>query len=145
MKPVSIHPLSALAGAGLLGLILVASGAAQSPMPLQQLPTGQVGLVRVAGIPDPRLMLVIRDGTPLVVPAGKLLVITGLGATGFGTSVSLSIDGTLEVTTPLPQGTAYSATVLQLPPGLTAAAGSTVHVTSSQPGGGRAWGYLADA
>jgi len=36
MKPVSIHPLSALAGASLLGLVLAASGAAQTPSPLQQ-------------------------------------------------------------------------------------------------------------
>jgi len=144
MKPVSIHPLSALAGAGLLGLILMASGAAQTPVPLQQIATGQTGLIRVAGIPDPRQMLVIREGTPFVVPAGKLLVITGLGGTGSGVVAGLRVDGVNQFAASgnLESGNALS--IRAVPPGFTVEAGLTVEVSSGTPFG-RAWGYLVDA
>lgn len=145
MKVISIHPFSALAGAALLVLVLMATGAVQVPGSVQRIPIYTPGLVHVAGIPDASQMIALRDGAPLVVPMGKTLVFTGIGGTGFGTSVSIVVDGLMEVTAPIPQGTSYSATVFAIPPGLAARAGMTVQVMASQPGTGRAWGYLADA
>src|SRR5262245_8456641 len=84
MKPVRIHPPSALAGAGLLGLVLLATGALRASVPIQEISTLPRGPVRVAGIPDPRDMIVVTDNTPLVVPAGKLFVATGLGMNAEG-------------------------------------------------------------
>src|SRR5262245_39512986 len=91
MKPVSIHPLSALAGAGLLGLWILAVGAQSQ---IQVRPCR--GLVSVADIPDPRQMVVIKEGTPFVVPAGKILAITALGGTGQGTISTIWVDDTPE-------------------------------------------------
>ena len=45
MKHVTIHPFSAFAGAGLLGLVLVAAGAVQVPIQARQFP-GCAGLLR---------------------------------------------------------------------------------------------------
>lgn len=76
MKTSSIHPFSALAGAGLLVLVLTATGAMQVPGSVRRIPPCTPGPVRVVGIPDPRTMLIIREGTPFVVPPGKILVVT---------------------------------------------------------------------
>jgi len=143
MKPVSIHPLSALAGAGLLGLILVASGAAQTRSLFHQIPTGS-GTVRVAGIPDPRDMLVIREGTPFVVPQGKLLVVTALGATANSVTVNLMIDGQREAQGVVNMPTFGPTTMAQLPMWLTIGSGATVEAVTGSIYG-RAWGYLVDA
>lgn len=148
MKPVWIHPLSALAGDGLLGLILVASGAAQTPSLLQQIPTGS-GTVRVAGIPDPRSMLVIREGTPFVVPQGKILAITGLGGSnhlGPNTlEVMLRVDDVDEISASVRLPYGNGTTMADTPPGFIAHAGSTVEVLSPTGLFACAWAYLVDA
>ncbi len=61
MKPVSIHPFSALAGAGLLGLVILATGAVQTPGLFQKLARWFPGPIEVVGVPDPRHMLVCRS------------------------------------------------------------------------------------
>src|SRR5438093_7366472 len=144
MKSVSIHPLSALAGAGLLGLVLLAAAAVQAPIRVQPFPDC-AGLVRVAGIPDPRQMIVIKEGTPFVVPADKLLSITGLGATHDVADVTLRVDGQDEFAgvVRLPYGN--ETTITEPPPGFTAHAGSTVEVVSGGGVFGCAWGYLVGA
>ena len=148
MKPVPIHPLSALAGAGLLTLVLLAAGAVQAPIRVQAFPDC-AGLVRVAGIPDPRDMVVIKEGTPFVVPPGKLLAISGLGGThdlGANTlEVTLRVDGRDEfaASVRLPYGS--GTTMAEPPPGFTVHAGSTVEVVSANGSFGCAWGYVVDA
>ena len=72
MKPVSIHPLSAFAGAGLLGFVLLAASAVQAPIHVQPFPDCTQGLVRVAGIPDPRQMVVIRSSWNQEMPTADL-------------------------------------------------------------------------
>jgi hypothetical protein len=88
MKPFPLHPLSALAGAGLLGLGLLAAGAVQ----VQRIPTNR-GPLHAAGVPAPKEMVVIKEGTPLVVPAGKLLAVTCLGGTYDNVQATLRVDG----------------------------------------------------
>jgi hypothetical protein len=139
-----IHSLSALAGAGALGLVMLVAGAMQVPRsPAADTALG-AGPIQVAGIPDPRQMLVIREGTPYVVPQGKVLAVTALGALINGIVVALSIDGQTEMTSVANMPSACPGTINPIPPGLTAHAGSTVEV---QSGGiyGRAWGYLVDS
>ena len=144
MKPVSIHPFSALAGAGPLGLVLMATGAVQTPVPIAKLTRPFPGSVQVIGIPDPREMLIIREGTPFLVPPGKILVLTALGGLTNSLVVDLLIDGQKEDEAVANMPTANSGTMDPLPVGLTAHAGSTVEVASGSIFG-RAWGYLVDA
>ena len=152
MKPFEVHPLSALAGAALLGLTLVAAGAAQdkrvqvdSVEPLGNATQSLriVNPIEVIGIPDPRDMLVIKgeDG-PYVVPTGKLFVLTGLGpATGTSNlSAHLYVDGVVE---------AYAidailcgVSVMEVPRGFIVSSGKTITVGDPNA---RAWGYLIDA
>jgi len=143
MKSVSIHPFSALAGAGLLGLALLASGAVQVPGSAQPIMFSN-GLVRVAGIPDPRQMVVIKEGAPFIVPAGKILVVTALGALTNGIVVDLLVDGQKEAEVVANMPTANPGTIDPLPVGLTVHAGSTVEPFCGSIFG-RAWGYLVDS
>jgi len=148
MRPLSVHWRSAFAGAGLLGAILLVAGAAQVPLPPREIPAG-VGLTRVAGIPDPREMVVVREGTPYIVPPGRLLAITGLGGTnhlGPNTlEVTLRVDGIdeVEASVRLPYGN--GTTVADLPQGFSVREGSSVEVLSTTGDYGCAWGYLAEA
>lgn len=149
MKPISIHPLSTLAGAGLLGLVLLASGAVHQGVAVQQLPFGPSRPVRLAGIPDPTQMLLIREGTPFVVPQGKILVLTGLGGSnhlGANTlEVTLRVDGLDEVAASIRMPYGQGTTIADAPPGFSLRAGATVEVLSQTGTIGCAWGYLADA
>lgn len=146
MKSITIHPGSLVVGAGLLGLVLLLTSAAQRTSAslghfLSPNPT-----VEVVGIPDPRDMVMIREGQPFTVPTGKILVVTALGATSNSFVVSLLVDGQneMEAVANLPYGN--STTVQQLPTGFTVPSGSIVEVTSGQAIFARAWGYLvADA
>ncbi|MEW6477778.1 MAG: hypothetical protein AB1679_36495 [Actinomycetota bacterium] len=96
MKPITIHPASAVVGAILVAVpFLVASFQTQAwprqvPFP-----------VSVQEMPDPHDMVVIRqeDGA-YTVPEGKLFVLTGLGQgqwTYNAAQVYLFIDGVSEV------------------------------------------------
>ena len=74
MKPITIHPLSALLGAAVLAVPLVLMSAQSEIVWPRQVPIP----VTVQEMPDPQDMITIRqvDG-PFVVPEGKTLVLTG--------------------------------------------------------------------
>ena len=77
MKPVTIHPVSALLGAGMLALLLMVAGLVQAHEPIRVAP--QLGRIRVEGIPTPQELVRLSklDGDlPFVVPTSKVLVIT---------------------------------------------------------------------
>jgi len=97
---------------------------------------------RIQYIPHPRDMVQIQQGTPYIVPTGKLFVLTALGDRGIcGNSSSLSVNGQPEVYSFYANGNSMSAAA----PGFTVAAGSTISLgggCSNDPTGGRAWGYL---
>jgi len=144
MKASEIHTRSALIGASLLAVTLLATGAVQVPLRVQQLPVAPCGLVQVLGIPDPRNMIVIQEGAPFVVPPGRVFVPTALGAVINGLSTQLLVDSQLVTQAVANMPTANSGTMNPLPPGLAIQAGATVDVFSGSVYG-RAWGYLVDA
>ena len=130
-----IAPMSALAGAAALGLVLIAVGATQGHEPLR---VRVVHPVDVVGIPDPRDIIVIEAGFPYLVPAGKLFVLTAFGSSGGRpSSVTLGVDGTTVFG--LYNGSGPYFSMHRIPPHYTVAPGSTVTT------GGRAWGYLIEA
>lgn len=99
--------------------------------------------VRVQYGPHPRDMVRIKEGIPFVVPAGRILVVTGLGdAVGSGGAKWLIVNGQNELSmTPVFSQTPPS--VAEVPTGLTVAAGSSVDVIGGG-GAARAYGYLSE-
>ena len=78
MKPITIHPGSALAGAALAAVSLLASSAVQTTTH-SSIPAPWRDPIRVVGIPDPRDMVLIKEGQPFIVPPGRTFVLTGMG------------------------------------------------------------------
>ena len=109
--------------------------------PITRVPKPPDGVV---GIPDPREVFVIEEGSPYVVPKGHVLVITALGAgnglTAPGTA-RLFVDGINRL-----EGRGQSASFVAIPPHFVIPAGSVVAPDMvSSPAIARAWGYLIDA
>ncbi len=139
-----IHPFSALAGAGLLGLVLIASGAAQGHGPVR---VRIVNPVEVGGIATPQAIFTVLEKNispeiglpPYMVPAGKLLVITAVGTTG-GSVCRILVDGAEVYRGGGPQR------IDPVPPHLTATAGSEVEVGDNNGGTqtGLMWAYLVE-
>ena len=94
----------------------------------------------------PRDFVRIEEGTPYVVPVGRILVVTALGAKGSHGTIEFRVNGVFEVVVK-GSGGEWAPTVAELPtPGVAAAAGDSVEVDASGVGSdGRAWGYLVDA
>ncbi len=132
-----MHPFSALAGAAMLGLVLIAASVAPA----------QGHRTRVIGIPDPRDIIVIEEGTPYLVPAGHSFVVTALGTLPSGNALFaaiLSVDGT--PTLQFDHNRSAAANGMQMgfvPPHLVVPAGSVIKLNETNPGAAyRAWGYL---
>ncbi len=136
MNRISIHPASLVLGL-IFGVLILIS--------MSQTPPLNARTVNVQYLPDPRDMVQIREGTPYTVPAGKVLVITGLGATSTTSSnnVGLNIDGQVELQTYTAALSADTPSVHPVPQGFTAQAGSTVAIAGGGSNNGRAWGYIA--
>lgn len=106
-------------------------------------------------MPHPRDWVVIREGVPLTVPAGKMFVLTGLGTKNnhqFG--VTLELDG-IEEARSLPKSLGDSSSVgwdsvsvKSVPPGFRASPGQVISlrrtIGQTVQDEGRAWGYLID-
>jgi hypothetical protein len=98
--------------------------------------------IRVEGIPTADQMLHVRGGRSYEVPAGKILVITGVSITeGEGALVTIRVGGQALWTT------FASGLAVGVPPGLKVAAGGIVDVTAPKrsPSDMILLGYLADA
>jgi hypothetical protein len=133
------HVLSALLGSAFaLGIVVLLSMS-------QVLPAGQHVIVSYG--PSPRDMVQINQGTPYVVPAGKVFVLTGLGGNGIASSTwtFLMVNGKQELLSGA-QASNVTTSVTPVPLGFTVHAGSTIDVSPTASGAtsGRAWGYLAD-
>lgn len=107
-------------------------------------PQASLNLSHPIGVRD---RVLLREGTPFIVPAGKLFVLTGMGSTGNYPNHSLRVNGVVEATggTRSPHGT----TIVEYPLGLVAASGSVVEVVNvpNDPrdfGSGVAIGYLSN-
>lgn len=134
---IRIQAGSALVGAGVLALSLLAASSSQEALGLVNV--SRLDRIKVVGIPDPRGALVIREGTDYIVPPGKLFVLTAMGLSQFsGGSPSFIVDGNDELRVD------GSAGIVSIPTGVTVASGSTISVNNGV-GRGRAWGYLVDA
>lgn len=137
-RPFKLHPFSLIAGAFVVGMAMLS----MSDAPVL-LPRG----ANIEYVARPQDMIQIREGTPFVVPAGKILVPTALGTTTSGDSVDwveFRVDGTQEGRMPAwGNGTVVPASLAALPDGESVQAGSTVILHSSIAGNaGRLWGYL---
>src|SRR5262249_5193403 len=135
----------AFAGAGLLGLVLIAAGAVQVPGKAVAIPTLGLGPIQVSGIPTPQQMMRIHENQPFTVPPGKLFVATGLGQAQLitGYAANLRFAGQVIVTYNFSSGLSPLGS---LPPGIVASGGTVV--STDTPGGGAtavALGYLVDA
>jgi hypothetical protein len=156
MKPITLHPLSVVAGAGLLAIVLIASGALQ----VQALVGSPARPLVIAGIPTPAQMVRVSEDQPLIVPQGTVFVATGIASTANNTDgghkvIEVQFDGTTVLlgTLSRPAGVNISGSgpsIPQIPPGLVAPAGTTVGVkesssTASNPAKAVLLGYLANA
>jgi hypothetical protein len=153
MKPITIHPMSALAGVASSILVFVALGA-QSPVVESILhpaprPSAQV---QVVGIPAPEDMVLIKeeDGA-FTVPPGKVFVLTGIGADQLTTGITdFLIDNVLILRGPsvVLWGSDFGfnpgPSIAPVPAGVVARSGASITVDDTLQLG-RATGYLAPA
>ena len=143
-RSIQLHPLSVLIGFGIALMAFVTLGQA-APVVAQRV--GIVGSVQVA--PHPRDIVLIVPGTPYLVPAGKILSITALGAKQGASNVyvTLVVDGNSAVTASADISAGSTGVSMKpLPHGPVAGGGSIVEVSDNFSGAyGRAWGYLVDA
>lgn len=93
MKPIQLRPLSVAVGA--LGACLALGLAGMvSPQHLQRLPLKASASLLVEGIPLPKDMRQVMEGESLLVPAGRVFVVTGLGrSSSLGSEVAVAFDG----------------------------------------------------
>ena len=150
MKPIMIQPGSALAGAAVLALVFLATGAAQVGATGLGHFTGPTAQVEITNPSDfvsgliPQNASILRENDPLLVPPGSSVGVTALGrATAGVPRIPLRIEGVSEVVVRMEEA-AGKPLMRALPQGLVVPASSTVSVHG---GGGeaRAWGYLVDA
>jgi hypothetical protein len=146
-----IHPLSAILGAVVVCIGFITLGAA-SIADVQRVAV--INALSIQGAYDPREAVVIREGTPYIVPTGRIFVLTALGSNGDGSSkgesAELTVDGQLELSIIRPASTTSGgerndSTVRPVPTGFTVSSGSTIEVDGLLTPLGRAWGYLVDA
>ena len=106
--------------------------------------------LHILGIPAPREMVSVVEGSPFLVPPGKIFVVTGASVQRYGSlqmwPIEIRFNGQMAL---CPSIDPYQGGVVQIPPGLTATAGTTV--TTLESGGADpltvsvVLGYLSDA
>jgi hypothetical protein len=129
-----------------------------SMMPITPVPTQQSAVaitaatasVHVFGVPMPKEMMMVVEGSPFTVPTNKIFVVTGTGVQRYGALhvwiLEVRFNGQLVLT---PSIDPNVSGVVQIPVGLTATAGTVV--STSESGGtdpltvAVVFGYLADA
>lgn len=139
----SIHKPSLVVGASFVAACVVALGAMRastSPSPAHS--AVSYPTVQVAGIPTPGQMVVIKEGTPYVVPAGRRFVLTALGSPAITQGARLFVDNVQEVDA-YPSASTATASLVPVPVGFSVAGGATITVVGNFAGTGRAWGYVA--
>lgn len=133
----SNHAASFIAGAAVIGLGLLLASPASTTFPAGRFVFG----------PHPRDLITIREGTPFVVPPGKVFVALSMGNTSPAQGiVKLRINGVARCAGNSVSPSSFRMiTAFALPRGFVAPAGSAVEVTDGLPvpDDGRAWGYLA--
>ena len=130
-----LSPVSVLVGALLAAVVFLSMAQTTVGTPL-----------RVEYIPHPRDMVQVQEGTPYVVPTGKLFVLTSLGVTTQGPTCYLHVNGQTEVVVYVGAPYAGGSNMVAVPSGFTVQPGATVDVITagSSTGYARAWGYLVN-
>jgi hypothetical protein len=146
MNKSSLHTPSLLIGSLSLAVVLLLTGAGRAVS--QAIRVSIQNPIEVAPSPHPSDMVQILEGTPYIVPNGKILVITAVGSvsTVALTEAQLLIGGAIVVKVASQSGVGQMSSVIPVPVGLTASAGQVVtpeDLKSSLPHG-RAWGYLVN-
>jgi hypothetical protein len=144
---ITIHPFSALIGAAIVCLTMLTVGAVTVQGSSS---TRDVSAIEVVSDPHPRDFVRIVEGVPFTVPAGKILVVTGMGwhTPGYGThQLSVFVDGVSIYAEVVAWETAGTHNLgLEIPtPGIAVAAGAVVTTASTYANYGLALGYLVDA
>ena len=134
---ITLQPLSLLVGAGLLGIMLITTGAFT---PQGTASARDVSATEIVGTFNPRTVVRIVEGSPYTVPAGKLLVLTAIFCPIYNSDrLNLNINGTPELTWSV-------STPKTIPPGFVVNSGSIVEPYMSDPFYvGHCNGYLVDA
>lgn len=147
---ITLHPVSLLVGAAALGGVLSLVSAVQAPAStgaataraVSQVPLTITNAIEVKGVPVPENMVQIKEGTPYVVPAGRMFVVTALGSSyGAAQQGWLNVNGQTELLVNL-NGNIPSGNIIAVPTGLSIPGGATISVHGTGQLG-RAWGYLA--
>ena len=127
MKPITLHPVSVLAGLVLPALVFFATGAAQSPLPTKTVFVGEVPAEWWTHVELP------NDLSSFTVPAGRCLVVT---ASFGGTSLLVNGQNASLLMELLDSAYGYSSngTRVSFAPG-------TI-LTSRSPNLVRLWGYF---
>jgi len=147
MRPIAIHPGSALFGAGLLALVSIAVSAQRTVTPLGSYYAPPVQ-VEIVNLDDHIRNAVVIDeiNGPYVVPPGKILVLTGLGiSANLVAPAYLYIDDVFQANATASSGPGNGTNTQNLSFGLTATAGQVVRLDGAGNPYGRAYGYLIDA
>ena len=139
MKPLSLTP--ALAVLAAMGVV-----AANAPT---EAPAGSDAPIRIAGIPSAAEMIRVDEGSPFLVPAGKILVVTATGSSGDRHMIDVEFDGSVvlsTVTNEFASAVSPHGRVVPIPAGLVARAGTSVEPkgTAGTWGIGILLGYLHD-
>ena len=115
----------------------------------QVLPAGQHVIVSYG--PNPRDMVVVREGTPYIVPTGKLFVVTGVGTNTItipSAAAWIAVNGQPEASGITQScGGTEQRSIIPLPDGLSVPGGSTIEAMGGSglsPTDARVWGYLAN-
>ena len=130
-----LSPISILVGALLAAVVFLSMAQTTVGTP-----------ARVEYLAHPRDMVQIQEGTPYVVPAGKLFALTSLGVTTQGPTCHLHVNGQAEVVAYVGAPYAGGTNMVAMPSGFTVQPGATIDVITigSSTGYARAWGYLVN-
>ena len=85
---ITLQPLSLIVGAGLLGIMLITTGAFT---PQGTASARDVSATEIVGPFNPRTAIRVTEGTPYTVPTGKRFVLTTLARIGGGSAWNFSV------------------------------------------------------
>jgi hypothetical protein len=150
MRKIELHPVSLAVGSGVAALAFLA---------MSQAPVTPVAVRGVQYAAHPRDYVQIEEGTPFVVPAGKLFVPTAIGTqppmlvSATWELLSFTVDGVVQFSSWKAlvgngqEVVGNGSSMRGLPTGLAVPSGALVEVRDSNSSvlDSRVWGFLADA
>jgi len=136
---ITLQPLSLIVGAGLLGIMLITTGAFT---PQGTASARDVSATEIVGAFNPRTVVRITEGTTYTVPVGKAFVLTAVSQQGYLGSgevwVEIKVNGSTELYARVNEPYA-------VPTGFVFTSGSTIETYTGTSYFGTCHGYLVDA